>query len=101
MGINKSPTADVEMNKIDQFDQPADKHVALLSPQPYIPQENMLVTIEDSALMDNHVGFALATSITPLEDQQKLKAIKTMDLESLSFQCLTVVSFFLSFSSVP
>lgn len=44
-----------------------------------------MVSVEDSTLVNSHVGFALATSITPPEDQKKLKAIKTMDLESLRF----------------
>lgn len=73
-------------------------HVALFNPQLYIPQENRLVTIDDSASADNHFGFTLATIITPPEDRKKLKAIKTLDLESMSFQCLTAVSFFLLLS---
>lgn len=98
IGTNRSPVVDSEINKISEFDQPADRPVALFSPQPYIPQENKLVTIEYFALADSHDGFILATSIIP--HQKKLKAIKTLDLESLSFQCLIAVSFFHSFLSV-
>lgn len=43
-------------------------------------------------MADNHVDFALAISITLPKDQKKLKAIKTVNLESMSFQCITAVS---------
>lgn len=76
MGINKSPAADAEMNEIGEFDQPTNRLVALFSPQPYILQENRLVTIENSILANSHVGFALATSITPSEDQKNLRPLK-------------------------
>lgn len=59
--------------------------VALFSPRPYIPQENRLVIVEDSALADNYVGFAMATCMTLPEDQKKLKTIKTVGLESMGF----------------
>lgn len=68
--------------------------IPLFSPQPYIPQDNRLVTIEDSTLADNHVAFVLATNITLPADQKKLKDIKTVVLESMSFQCIIVVSNF-------
>lgn len=85
VGINKSHVTDAGMNKIGEFNHPAHKFVALFNPQPYIPQENRLVTIEDSALADSHIGFVLATSITPPEDLKKLQAIKTAHLECQSF----------------
>ena len=93
ISTTKSPVS-AKINEVGGLDQSIDRHVAMFNPQPYIPQQNRLVTIENSALADSHVGFALATSITPLEDQKNLKAIKILDLESKSFQCLTVVSLF-------
>lgn len=94
IGTNRT-TVDTEMQKVGEFDEHAKRAVALFYPQPYIPQENMLVIVEDSTLTNCHISFALATSITHLEDRKKLEAIKTQDLESLSFQCLTTVSSFL------
>lgn len=43
------------------------------------------MTIKDSALADSDVGFVLATNMTLPENQEKLTAIKTLDMESMSF----------------
>lgn len=47
IGTTKSHVA-AELRELGEFDQPTDRPVALFSPQPYIPQENRLITIEDS-----------------------------------------------------
>lgn len=85
-----------EVNKVGEFNHPSDMPVALFSPQPYIPQENRLITVEDYALADSHVGFTLATNTTPLEVQKKLKAIKTLDLETIIFNASLLYIFFCS-----
>lgn len=51
----------------------------------------MLVTVEDFAIADSNVGFALATSMTLLKNGKKLKAIKTLELKVRSFQRATKV----------
>ncbi|KAM7480918.1 hypothetical protein LguiB_005501 [Lonicera macranthoides] len=63
-----------------------DKPVDLFIPQPYIPQENRLFTVEDFAMSNGNVGFALATSITLPKDDKKLKAIRILELEVKSLQ---------------
>lgn len=87
-----SSLLNVEMIDVSEYDPSSDRPITLFNHQLYISQENRLVTVEYSALENNHVTFALATSITLLEDQKKLKAIKTADLESISFQCITAVN---------
>ena len=54
--------------------------------------ENRLVTIEDTALGDRGVAFALAHNLTFPRDRINLEAVGALELGIISFQYLIVVS---------
>lgn len=87
---NSSPPAVI--HEVGGFSVAADLHVPLFSPKPYIPMENKLVTIKDTAVRDVGVDFALAHSLTLPRDRKNLEGIKTPELGIISFQCLITVN---------
>ena len=79
--------------KVGDSFQVADGSAAVLSPRSYIPAEDKVVTIEDSALESRGVAFGLATRITLPRDRSALEALKTFDLRIDSFEHLVTVRF--------
>lgn len=52
-----------------------------------------MVTIEDTAIGDGGLAFALANSLTLSRDRESLEGIDTPTFGILSFQCLIAVNF--------
>ena len=96
-GGHYDPSPLAVIHEIGGSSEVADLPVPLFSPQPYIPMENKLVTVEDTALGDSGVVFALAHSVTLPRDRESLESIRTPELGIISFQCLIAVSLLLSF----
>lgn len=94
-GRHSSPL--VVVHKAGDSFHVADLPVPLFTPQPYIPTEDRLVTVGDSALNDNGVAFALAHILTFPKNKRNMEAVGTSDLGAISFQRLIAVSFSLPF----
>lgn len=90
------------IHEIGGSSQAVDEPTTILSPRPYIPTKDRLVTVEDSTLEDTGVAFGLETSITLSRDRVALEAQKTFNLSNClvivrllpSFICLSFFNFF-------
>lgn len=58
----------IDVVDLEEDNPSDDRHTDIFVPRPYISKEKMPVTVKDSAMANNQVGFALATSMTLHKD---------------------------------
>lgn len=63
----------------------------------HLLHEDRPVTLDDSALKDAWVAYAIAQSVTPPVDMAILECLGTPELGLMGNQCLVIVSFFILF----